>query len=179
MQGDHLFQDGKRIDAEAFPAEAHARAVVESQLLSIRARLIDTLHTTTSASKEAEDQTFASSAGLKRCIITGGGSHNPVLQQLASDILGLPVYTATNGGDSAAHGGALLAKYAWWKHQHGESGTSFEDMRREMGDVLALEQVAKPSVENEHLYGRLLNEFRHCEQIIVGESREDVKAVEV
>lgn len=196
--GDHFFQNGKRVSKESFSSDAHARAVVESQLLSIRARLIDTLHTTTQSQlSESDSSTFASSAGLKRCIVTGGGSHNPVLQQLAADILGLPVFTAATGGGSAASGGVLLAKYAWWKRNRGAelptvlgnapnglerdgpptrssgvkiAGTTFEDMRNSF-EELALDRVAQPKIENEHFYGRVLDEFRRCEQVIVDDLR--------
>lgn len=192
------------MQSESFPSDAHARAVVESQLLSIRARLIDTLHTTKgSIANDTSDSTFASSAGLKRCIVTGGGSHNHVLQQLAADVLGLPVFTAASGGGSAASGGALLAKFAWWKREQARKnaipptaavlsnvsngvereassvavpkvdttdstgGATFEEMRKAFGDVLILDRVAEPKIENEHFYGRLLDEFRRCEQVIV------------
>jgi len=195
VEGEHFFSNGERISPNEFPPDAHARAVVESQLLSVRARLIDTLHDTAQG-KPSEDggQTYASAAGLKRCIITGGGSRNHVLQQLAADILGLPVFTAASGSDSAASGGALLAKYAWWKRNvrksaratHGvppnndeegtsspsmeRSGTSFEDMRKEFGEPV-FNLVAETNTSNEHLFGSMLDVFRRCEQVIVNDFR--------
>jgi xylulokinase len=195
VEGEYFFSDGERISPNEFPPDAHARAVVESQLLSVRARLIDTLHGTAQGKpSEGDAQTYASAAGLKRWIITGGGSRNHVLQQLAADILGLPVFTATSGSDSAVSGGALLAKYAWWKRNvensaaatHGvqpnngeegtspsstkRSGTSFEDMRKEFGGPV-LELVAETDASNEHLYGSMLGVFRRCEQVIVNDFR--------
>jgi len=166
---------------------------VESQLLSVRARLIDTLHGAAQRKpSEGGAQTYASAAGLKRCIITGGGSRNHVLQQLAADILGLPVFTAVSGSDSAVSGGALLAKYAWWKRNvennapttHGvppndgeegaspsstkRGGTSFEDMCEEFGGPV-LNLVAETNTSNEHLYESMLDVFRRCEQVIVND----------
>jgi len=192
VEGEHFFSGGERILPNEFPPDAHARAVVESQLLSVRARLIDTLHSTAQGKPpEGGAQTYASAAGLKRCILTGGGSRNHVLQQLAADILGLPVFTAASGSDSAASGGALLAKYAWWKRnvenstpatppndsEEGtslssmkRSGTSFEDMRKEFGGPV-LNFVAETNTSNEHLYGSMLDVFRRCEQVIVNDFR--------
>lgn len=182
--------------------------MLESQLLSIRARLVDTLHTTTGTGSTKSANTFASSAGLKRVIITGGSSHNAVIQQLVADVLGLPVYIADgHGGGSAASGGALLAKYAWWKRNEEASQTAapssapmplqtdahnlglgsispqtgdaaaktvqspskatFEEMRKAFGD-LEVDQVAVPSMENEKLYGQIVEtSFRACENAIV------------
>lgn len=198
--GDHLFVDGRRVQASEddnalFPPEAHARAVLESQLLSIRSRLDSILPSSTS-----------DHGGLKRCIITGGSSANPVIRQLAADVLGLPVYIASTGGGSAASGGALLAKYAWWKARReaaarvvkvpvlGEmlngvthstlaaanadadlidsptlrkgTGTTFEDMRKANGG-LAVDKVAEPHAESERVYVGLLDEYRRCEDMIV------------
>lgn len=125
VQGDYVFENGESVDIDSFPRESHARAVLESQLLSIRVRLIDTLHTATAATTTTTtitsqanndaNKTVATTAGLKRVIMTGGSSHNPVMQQLVADVLGLPVFIASSGGGSAASGGALLAKYAWWR----------------------------------------------------------------
>lgn len=188
VEGEHFFSNGERVSPNKFPSDAHARAVVESQLLSIRARLIGTLHTTTQGkSSEANSDTYASAAGLKRCIITGGGAANHVLQRLAADILGLPVFTAASGSDSAASGGALLAKYAWWKRNakncpptipgvplndvEGEtvpSSATFEDMRKELGEPI-LNRVAETDATNERLYGDILEVFRRCERVIVGD----------
>lgn len=193
VEGEYFFSNGEKISPDEFPPNAHARAVVESQLLSIRARLIDTLHTATQGKYPEDDcSTYASAAGLKRCIITGGGSRNHVIQQLAADILGLPVFTAASGSDSAASGGALLAKYAWWKRNvannisvaYGESpssddqetvsakkrnNTSFEDMRKEVGELI-LNRVAETNASNERLYGGMLDVFRRCERVIVDDS---------
>lgn len=174
MQGDHFFKNGERVFQDIFPIEAHARAVLESQLLSIRARLIDTIHTTSQSSVAIGDDasTLAATAGLKRVIMTGGSADNHVIQQLVADILGLPVYIASSSG-SAATGGALLAKFAWWKRQlapDAQATASFEEMRKEFGE-LEVERVAQPVMKNEHLYGRILEEFRRCEKSIVDGTR--------
>ncbi|KAF8306773.1 D-xylulose kinase [Clavulina sp. PMI_390] len=183
VQGDYFFRDGQKLSLESestsFPEDAHARAVVESQLLSIRARLIDTLGSTTAGTQAANDpnapkQTFAEAARLKRCIVTGGSSANHVMQQLAADVLGLPVYTAASGGGSATTGGALLAKFAWWKGQQQKELTEMnkaQDCRNAFNDVLALDRVAEPIAANELVYSQLLDTFRACEKLIVDETR--------
>jgi len=175
--GDHFFVDGQRVIADdtegsVFPPSAHARAVLESQLLSIRSRLASIL-----PSSEGP-----SSRDLKRCIVTGGSSVNPLIQQMVADVLGLPVYVAPSGGGSAASGGALLAKFAWWKarrHQDVLSGpdctvgddpeavgSTFEDMRKASGG-LVVEKVAEPDRDKEKVYEDLIDTFRKCEDMVV------------
>ncbi|KAF9515738.1 hypothetical protein BS47DRAFT_1341664 [Hydnum rufescens UP504] len=186
--GDHCFVDSQRVipgDTEdsAFPPSAHARAVLESQLLSIRSRLASILP------PSSED---SSSRSLKRCVITGGSSVNPLIQQMVADILGLPTYVAPSGAGSAASGGALLAKFAWWKvqrhddddddvldtldHAPGtdrtiadrlqETGSTFEDMRKESGGLVIV-KVAEPDRDNERVYEGMIDTFRKCEDMIV------------
>lgn len=133
VQGNYFFnhtgddQDKiERLSEDAFPPEAHARAVLESQLLSIRSRLVsilpsDTTPTSDSEASSSEGSTSSNpvppraATSLKRCIVTGGASTNPIIRQTIADILDLPVYVAGDSGGSAASGGCLLAKYAWWR----------------------------------------------------------------
>jgi xylulokinase len=143
--GEHFYHNGQRIEASAFPSNAHPRAILESQLLSIRSRLelilpqVDTLH---------------------RCIVTGGSSSNPVFRQIISNILHLPVYIASTSA-SATVGGALLAKFAWWR-SIGNKG-SFEDMRKVEPKV---EKVAEPQEEVKR-YTELLPIYQQCERDII------------
>ncbi len=181
--GDHFFVNGQKLkldETSKFPDTAHARAVLESQVLSIKSRMKDILQGDTSF--------------LKRCILTGGSSVNPVIRSMVADILGVPVYAAPQAtGNLAAAGGALLAKYAWWKARnvktisnpsaHGDvSGTSlplsteksvytspevtFERMRNATGG-LAADWVVSPEPRNAEVYDRMIDEFRRCEGIVV------------
>lgn len=176
--GDHFFVDGRRVipndtEGSAFPPSAHARAVLESQLLSIRSRLASILPSSETSS----------SRDLKRCIVTGGSSVNPLIQQMVADVLGLPVYVTPSGGGSAARGGALLAKFAWWKARRHQDvlggsdctvadddleavGSTFEDMRKASGG-LVVEKVAEPDRDKEKVYKDLLDTFRKCEDMVV------------
>ncbi|KAF8329496.1 uncharacterized protein EI90DRAFT_3155380 [Cantharellus anzutake] len=177
--GDHFFVNGQKLGSDEtsrFPETAHARAVLESQLLSIKNRMGGILQ--------------GGMSSLERCILTGGASVNPVIRSMAADILGLPVYVAPHGiGNSAAAGGAILAKYAWWKASNTDAGNSitglrptdttpavrkhtgdreewtFEQMRNTTGG-LAVEWVADPDPVNVDVYNRMVGEFRRCEELI-------------
>ncbi|OBZ73797.1 Xylulose kinase [Grifola frondosa] len=95
-----------------FPAEAHPRAILESQFLSIRSRI-------TAIMPE-------NAPPLQRLVVCGGSSDNAVIRQLAADVFGMRVFVA--GKEGAAEGGAQLARYAWWRVQNGGTGT-FEELR--------------------------------------------------
>jgi len=180
--GDHFFVNGQKLrpdNTSGFPDTAHARAVLESQLLSIKSHMKDILQGNTSS--------------LKRCIFTGGSSVNPVIRSMIADVLGVPVYVAPQGtGNSAAAGGALLAKYAWWRARNVKSASeavaqggvpgaslssstekslntpdlTFEQMRNATSG-LAVEWVASPEPRNAAYYDGMVDEFRRCEGMIV------------
>jgi xylulokinase len=65
---------------------------------------------------------------------------------------------------AAGTGGAVLAKFAWWKHTNGGSGT-FEEMTD--GDVGRMKLVAEPRKEIERIYAGLVNGYRSCEDAVV------------
>lgn len=67
--------------------------------------------------------------------------------------------SATN--EAAGLGGALLAKYAWWKQSN--ASKSFEDM----GDVMGLECVAKPRPEIRKVYDSLVSVYDTLEEQVV------------
>lgn len=146
VQGEFFFKDGKSIDS--IPDAAHARSVLESQLLSILARLAEIMP--------------KNAAKLARLVVTGGSSANPVIQQISADILNLPAYVAKTSA-SATVGGALLAKYAWWRQDH--EGT-FEDMRtHEVAENF--NKVADPNPEAVKVYESLLETYRKAEAAVV------------
>lgn len=117
VHGSFFFKDGKSIPEADFPDEAHPRAILESQFLSIRARIAAILP------KDAPR--------LRRLILTGGSSQNETIRQLAADLFGLPTYVAETK-EAAGFGGALLALYAWWKERNGGDGT-FEELQDKLG----------------------------------------------
>ncbi|KDQ18995.1 hypothetical protein BOTBODRAFT_103051 [Botryobasidium botryosum FD-172 SS1] len=146
--GEHFFRDGEQIPEESFPAASHPRAVLESQLLSIRSRILSILP--------------PSSTHLRRCVVTGGSSANTTFLQVIANILDLPVYVASTSG-SATVGGALLGKFAWWRAK-GNQGT-FEDMRPEGAKTT---NVAVPDPEEAKMYEGLVDVYRRCEDKISG-----------
>lgn len=134
---------------EAIPDETHPRAILESQLLSIKSRVLDIL---------PEDP-----QPLRRLILTGGSSANQTILQLAADVFGMKVYVATGGREAAAVGGAQLARYAWWKKRNGDNG-SFEEMI--LGDPETITLVAEPRPEVFSVYEGLVEPYRRCEMLV-------------
>ncbi|KZT59857.1 actin-like ATPase domain-containing protein [Calocera cornea HHB12733] len=146
VEGDFFYKDGEPI--ESIPENAHSRAVLESQLLSILARLHDIMP--------------KDSAPLSRLVVTGGSSANPVIQQICADILHLPAYVAKTSA-SATVGGGLLAKFALWKQTH--DGT-FEDMRlQDVHDQFT--KAADPDPKAVKAYAEILPTYRSCEAQVV------------
>jgi len=130
------------------PRSIHPRAILESQFLSIRSRIAAMLPN--------------DSPPLKRLVISGGSSQNLIIRQLAADIFGMDVYVSATK-EAAGSGGALLAKYAWWKRTHPEE--SFEDMTG--GEAMGLLCVANPRREISEIYDGLVGIYDACEQQVV------------
>jgi hypothetical protein len=152
--GDYFFKETTPI--LGFPDKKyHPRAILESQLLSIRSRVESILSHNEEAVK-----------GLKRLLITGGGSTNEVIRQMASDVMGLDVYVAESK-EGGSVGGALLGLFAWWRSQ-GNKGT-FEDMKVgwKKDPSAGFRKVASPHHETSRIYGGLIEKYRRCEQRVV------------
>ncbi|KAI0630872.1 D-xylulose kinase [Trametes polyzona] len=136
------------------PADAHPRAILESQFLSIRSRITATLP--------------PDAPPLQRLVLSGGSSANPVIQQAAADVFGMRVFVA--GKEGAAEGGAQLARYAWWRAQNGGAGT-FEEMRAMdgggAGEAERRRCVAEPKRARERVYAGLVETYRACEDAVV------------
>lgn len=66
--------------------------------------------------------------------------------------------------EAAGMGGALLAKYAWWKAERGGHG-SFEDMTG--GEVVGLRCVAEPREAVTPVYEKLVDLYRACEDQVI------------
>lgn len=143
-------QEVIQMDEDDIPASVHPRAILESQFLSIRSRVAAILP--------------EHSPPLQRLILSGGSSANPVIRQLAADIFGMQVFVA--GQEGAAEGGALLARYAWWREQNGGKGT-FEEMRAFDGEWERMKRVAEPCKEHQELYNMLIEPYRKCEAMVV------------
>jgi len=138
------------VPKDVIPDDAHPRAILESQFLSIKARIQDILPEDTQP--------------LHRLIIAGGSSSNRIVLQLAADVFGMKVYVATGGKEAAAIGGAQLARYAWWKGRNRGSGT-FEEMVS--GDPETVRLVAEPRPEVVNVYEGLVEPYRRCEALVL------------
>ncbi|CCL98605.1 uncharacterized protein FIBRA_00607 [Fibroporia radiculosa] len=135
---------------DTMPAAAHPRAILESQFLSIRARITAILP--------------PDAPPLQRLVVCGGSSANPVIRQLAADVFGMRVFIA--GQQGAAEGGAQLARYAWWRTQNGGVGT-FEEMRATDPMGGRMKCVAEPRDANVAVYAGLIDAYQKCEDRVV------------
>jgi xylulokinase len=147
VQGEFFFKDGTPTDA--IPDTHHARAILESQLLSIKRRIISILP--------------ENAPPLKRLIVTGGSSANKAICQLAADLFGMSVYVAETK-EAAGIGGALLAQFAWWRANHKSDGT-FDELKANEGEKLKL--VAEPILERTRIYNTLDERYAKYEDIVV------------
>ena len=69
--------------------------------------------------------------------------------------------------EAAGMGGALLAKYAWWRREHGGEG-SFEEMTG--GEATGLQCVAEPTKNNHEIYEKLVEVYSCCEEQVIKRS---------
>lgn len=156
VKGDFFFtsqsKDGSLVPVpvDSIPADAHPRAVLESQLLSIKSRIAAILP--------------ADAPPLRRVVLTGGSSANQTIRQLAADLFGMPAYVSEGTKEAAGCGGAILAKFAWWRAENGGRGT-FEEMRA--ADVESMKKVADPKPGVTKVYEGLVEAYRQCEEMVV------------
>ena len=141
------------VEESQMPADAHPRAIIESQFLSIKSRIAAILP--------------PDAAPLQRLVLSGGSSANAVIQQAAADVFGMRVFVA--GQEGAAEGGAQLARFAWWRGAAGGGGGdgAFEEMRALDGEGARMKCVAEPDWEREKVYAGLVEPYRACEEIVV------------
>ncbi|RYP45162.1 hypothetical protein DL768_008435 [Monosporascus sp. mg162] len=107
-----------REEADDWGAEADARAIVESQALSMRLRSHGLVH-----SPEGSDLP----PQPRRIYLVGGGSHNPAIARVIGDVLGGAdgVYKLDVGGNACALGGAYKAV---WALERSSAEESFDDL---------------------------------------------------
>lgn len=157
VQGEFIFQckdneEPQLVHGLQPGASEHARAILESQFLSIKSRIAAILP--------------VHSPPLQRLIVTGGSSANQTIRQLAADVFGMRVYVAESK-EAAGTGGAVLAKFAWWRAQIGGASGSFEEMSTETGEVERMRLVATPKGEVTKVYDGLVDNYRRCEERVV------------
>ncbi|TAQ87761.1 hypothetical protein B7494_g3914 [Chlorociboria aeruginascens] len=143
-------------------AEDDARAIVESQILSLRLR--------------SQNLVNSPSDGFppqpRRIYLVGGGSLNPAIARIVGDVLGGTegVWKLDVGGNACALGGAYKAV---WAIERG-AGESFEELIgkrwREREAVEKIDQGYREDVFRK--YGNVLKAFEEMEgRVLAGEER--------
>ncbi|KAG7094071.1 hypothetical protein E1B28_007691 [Marasmius oreades] len=156
VQGNYFFKTSTLppvpVNADAIPSNAHPRMILESQFLSIKSRIAAILP--------------PDSPPLQRLVVTGGSSANQTIRQLAADLFNMKVYVSKTK-EAAGMGGALLAKFAWWKAQDANSLGTFEEMIAQSGsEALNHKCVAEPRLDRD-VYERLVEPYRSCEDAAI------------
>lgn len=159
VQGQFLFSSTNHSvePVDSFPDEAHPRAILESQFLSIKSRVLEILPN--------------DAPPLERLILTGGAAGNPTIRQLVADVFNLKVYMARTK-EAGSLGGALLAKYVWWKPQQPQGKNSYTDMRHQDGDSVS--EVASPNSAIAAQYEELVDAYRKAEEWVVAKGTKNV-----
>ncbi|SJL03870.1 related to Probable D-xylulose kinase A [Armillaria ostoyae] len=130
------------------PSGLHPRMILESQFLSIRSRIAAILP--------------ANSPPLSRLVVSGGSSGNQTIRQLAADLFDMKVYISATK-EAAAMGGALLARFAWWKATEAPHGT-FEEMCSGVdAEAFGMKCVAIPNPDAALAYSKLVGSYVACE----------------
>ena len=156
--------DGSNLQesTKARSKEADARAIVESQILSLRLRSQKLVH--------------SPSDGLppqpRRIYLVGGGSLNPAIARIIGDVLGGAegIWRLDVGGNACALGGAYKAVWAIERKE----GESFEELIGERWhESEAVVKVDKGyKSETWERYGNVLGTFEEMEkEVLRGEER--------
>jgi xylulokinase len=141
-----------QIGENEVPHAYQPRMILESQFLSIRSRIAAILP--------------SNSPPLQRLVVTGGSSANQTIRQLAADLFNMKVYISATK-EAAGMGGALLAKYSWWR-QNGNSRGTFEEMSAMTGgEALGMKCVAEPRGDVAMQYEALVASYTACEEQVV------------
>lgn len=148
--------------ASAWDKEADARAIVESQILSLRLRSQNLVH---SPAGNLPPQP-------RRIYLVGGGSLNPAIARIIGDVLGGTegVWKLDVGGNACALGGAYKAVWAIERKE----GESFEELiGGRWHESEAIEKVDDGYREDVwQKYGKVLKTFEEMEQkVLAGEER--------
>jgi xylulokinase len=149
--------------ATAWDKEADARAIVESQILSLRLRSQKLVHSPSSGIPPQP----------RRIYLVGGGSLNPAIARIIGDVLGGAegVYRLDVGGNACALGGAYKAVWATERKE----GESFEELIggrwRESEAVVKVDEGFRKDVWER--YGDALGAFEKMEvEVLKGEERD-------
>jgi xylulokinase len=154
-----------------WPADADARAILESQFLSLRLRSAPLVHTDPSHPSSLPPQP-------RRIYLVGGGAANPAIAALAGSVLGGTdgVFQLSIGGNACALGAAYKAA---WGVRRAAGGETFEDWLEARWDegefVRKVDQGYREGVWEK--YGQALGGFEALEGVAVREKGEGVEKV--
>ncbi|KAH7349923.1 D-xylulose kinase [Plectosphaerella cucumerina] len=144
---------------EAWDAAADARAIVESQALSMRLRSQKLV--------EINDKTAGLPAQPRRIYLVGGGSLNPAIARVLGEVLGGAegVYRLDVGGNACALGGAYKAVWALERAE----GESFDELiGRRWKEEEAIEKVDVGYRNGVfEMYGKVVPAFEEMEKQIL------------
>jgi len=153
---------GLKEETTEWSKEADARAIVESQILSLRLRSQNLVHI---PSPNLPPQP-------RRIYLVGGGSLNPAIARIIGDVLGGAegVWRLDVGGNACALGGAYKAVWAIERKE----GESFEELIgerwRESEAVVKVDEGYREGVWRR--YGGVLGAFEEMEgKVLEGEER--------
>jgi xylulokinase len=158
--------DGSALQEEtdtssSWPATTDARAIVESQALSMRLR----------SQKLVDSPKSGLPAQPRRIYLVGGGSLNPAIAQIIGDVLGGSegVYKLDVGGNACALGGAYKAV---WAFERGEGETFDELIGKRWKEEGAIQKVGEGYREGVFEgYGKVLGAFGEMEERILEVAR--------
>ncbi|VDL73863.1 unnamed protein product [Nippostrongylus brasiliensis] len=99
---------------------------------------------------ELLDKTSPGNSGnIGRLFLTGGASANPDLQRILCDVFAMDTYVL-NVPDSAALGGAMIARYAYYS-----PSIPYGDFYQNT----SVAKVAEPNLSSSRVYSEMLDEF--------------------
>jgi xylulokinase len=146
----------------AWSSDDDARAIVESQILSLRLRSKKLVHSPGDGLP----------AQPRRIYLVGGGSLNPAIARVVGDVLGGTegVWRLDVGGNACALGGAYKAVWAVER----QDGESFEELiGRRWEESEAVEKIGEGFRRDVwEKYGKVLDAFEEMEKrVLAGEER--------
>jgi xylulokinase len=148
--------------ADDWTPDKDARAIVESQALSLRLRSQNLVSSPEGSRLPAQP---------RRIYLVGGGSLNPAIARVMGDVLGGVdgVYRLDVGGNACALGGAYKAVWAFER----ADGETFDELIgkrwREEGAISRVDDGYKEGVFER--YGSVLGAFERMEEEILGRAR--------
>ncbi|KAK4462498.1 hypothetical protein QBC42DRAFT_267646 [Cladorrhinum samala] len=153
---------GLQESRSGWPESTDARAIIESQALSMRLRS-QKLVTTPGEGLPAQP---------RRVYLVGGGSLNPAIAQVMGDVLGGAdgIYKLDVGGNACALGGAYKAVWAFERRDNKETFDELIGKRwKEEGAIQKVGEGYKQGVFEK--YGSVLGAFEEMEERILKVAR--------